>query len=124
MNNGDISDWLVAKWLTDFTPAWFSLHIANPGRAGDIQTEVVGGSYQRMSGAFTSFDARTIWLATKLLWTGMPACILTYVGCWDNEYNGHLLSSGALPPPFPNVPQGGSFALDAHTFAVSVGLSS
>jgi hypothetical protein len=121
--DGEVTDWLVAQWLKSFTPAWFSLHVANPGRAGDIHTEVIGGSYQRMSGAFTSYDVRTVWLAVKLLWTGMPAVVLTHVGVWDLQFNGHLLASGGLPPPFPSVPQGGSFALDAHTFAVSIGLA-
>ena len=121
--DGEVTDWLVAQWLAFFTPAWFSLHIANPTRAGDIETEVIGGSYLRMSGGFTPYDARTIWLGTNLAWTGMPAVTVTHVGVWNAQYNGQLLSSGGLPKPYAKVPQGGSFALDAYTYAVSVGLA-
>ena len=121
--NGDVTDWLVAQWLNSFTPAWFGLHIANPGRIGDIHTEVVGGSYQRVQGVFGPFDARTVWLSNQLTWTGLPACVVTYIGVWDAQYNGHLLSYGLLPGVH-SVGQGQSLVLDANTYAISVGLSS
>jgi hypothetical protein len=121
--DGDVTDWLVAQWLGSFTPAWFSLHVANPTRAGDIESEVVGGSYTRLTGGFTAYDARTIWLGTPLLWTGMPAVTPTYVGVWNEQFNGQMLASGSLPQPYPIVASGASFALDAYTFAISVGLA-
>lgn len=120
--NGQVTDYVAGNWLKDFTPAWFSLHVADPGRAGNIHSEVVGGSYKRLSGAFTPYDARTIWLNVVLTWTGLPAVLITHVGIWDKSINGHLLSSAQLPPPFPDVKQGGSFSLAAKTYAISIGL--
>lgn len=120
--NGQVSDYIAASWLDSFTPAWFALHVADPGRAGDIHTEVVGGSYKRLSALWTVGDTRTIWLNTKLTWTGLPAVVLTHIGVWDKEYNGHLLSSAQLPAPFPNIAQGGAFSLATKTYAISIGL--
>ena len=84
---------------------------------------MVGGSYSRLSGALSAFDARTVWLASDLIWNGLPNIVPTHIGIWDAQFNGHLLSYGGLPLPYPNVPQGGSFELAANTYAISVGLA-
>lgn len=120
--NGMVTDYVAGLWLKQFTPAWFSLHVADPGRAGDIHSEAVGGSYKRLSGAFTAADARTIWLGVKLTWTGLPALVLTHIGIWDHSVKGKMLSCAQLPPPFPSIKQGGSFSLAAKTYAISIGL--
>lgn len=120
--NGQVTDYVAGLWLKAFTPAWFSLHVADPGSAGDVHSEMVGGSYKRMSGAFAAVDARTIWLNVQILWSGLPAATLTHVGIWDHEVNGKMLSSAQLPPPFPDIRQGGSFSLAARTYAISIGL--
>jgi len=120
--NGEVTDYVAGLWLKAFTPCWWSLHTADPGHDGSVQSELIGGSYARQSAAFTTVDARTIWLATKLTWPGLPAARVTHVGVWDALYNGHLLTFAALPAPGKDVAQGGAITLDPHTYAISIGL--
>src|SRR5215831_4340750 len=101
--NGWVTDYVAGLWLAEFDTAWFSLHVQDPGRSGALESEAVGGSYKRMLGVFSSVDARTIWLDQAILWTGLPALIISHIGVWDAERNGHMTSAALLPPPFPQV---------------------
>jgi hypothetical protein len=121
--NGEVTDYVAGQWLKIFTPAWFSLHTSNPAVDGFAESEVVGGSYARQSGAWTVQSARGIWLATKLVWLGLPATRLTHVGVWNLPYNGQLLSFNELPAPGHDVAQGASFQLDPYTYAISIGIA-
>jgi len=120
--NGWVTDWVAEQWLGLFDDAWWALHVQDPGRAGAVESEVVGGSYKRQESGFTSVESRTIWLPEKVTWVGLPAVIISHIGVWNSAVNGRLLSAALLPVPHPQVAQGASFVLNKHTYAISIGL--
>jgi hypothetical protein len=124
--NGLITDYVAKNWLATFlSNTWMALFTADPQTSGAIQSEVVGGAYKRLPVTFEHHaDSRIVWMTTKLVWTGMPAVVLSHVGVCDAHVNGNLLSASLLPPPYPVVRQGSSFILDQYTYAISIGLPS
>lgn len=73
---------------------YISLHTGNPGETG--ASEVAGGSYARQAGSFGAAAAGAVSNDAALLFTGMPASTITYVGVWDALAAGNFLWGGAL----------------------------
>jgi hypothetical protein len=59
-------------------------------------TEVTGGSYARLAGAFDAATGGASSNSGNLDFTGMPACTVVAIGVLDNSTGGNLLIHGTL----------------------------
>lgn len=59
-------------------------------------TEVTGGSYARLVGAFDAATGGASSNSSNLDFTGMPACTVVAIGVLDNSTGGNLLIHGTL----------------------------
>lgn len=59
-------------------------------------TEVTGGSYARLAGAFDAATGGASSNSGNLDFTGMPACTVVAIGILDNSTGGNLLIHGTL----------------------------
>jgi hypothetical protein len=122
--NGYVTDYVAGLWLATFGHGcWTSLHLSSPIVNGATQSEVSGGTYLRQPAAFAMFGTRTTWIASDSVFIGLPAAKISWIGFWDAQYNGHLLTCAPLDTPV-SVLAGGSMKIAAHTYAVSLGVPS
>jgi hypothetical protein len=90
-----LRDKIVDHWLkgTAFSqPAniYISLHTGDPGLTG--ANEVTGGSYARqLCNGWSAVSGGQKSNSADILFSGMPACTVTYVGCWDTLSAGNFL---------------------------------
>jgi hypothetical protein len=59
-------------------------------------TEVTGGSYARIAGAWTASTGGATANSSNLDFTGMPACTVVAVAVLDNSTGGNILIHGTL----------------------------
>ena len=59
-------------------------------------TEVTGGGYARLAGAFDAATGGASSNSGNLDFTGMPACTVVAIGILDNSTGGNLLIHGTL----------------------------
>jgi len=93
--NAILNCYLRNTAITPPTATYISLHTADPGDTGT--SEVTGGSYARVAATFGSAAAaKAIASTTDVLFTGMPAVTVTYVGIWSAVSGGTFIWGGAI----------------------------
>ena len=115
----NITNETANKWLLDIQNVWLSLHISDPDTNGGLASEVQGGSYERVSAAFSTPDQRVIWNKYDAVFRGMPDTTISFIAGWDVQYNGVM--KWYLPMTDPErVIAGQKFVIQAGEIAVSI----
>lgn len=114
------SDYLVEKWLGDFSTCFVALHYDDPRTAGAYASEVWGGAYARCRATFSLPGNRVTWNSTVLHFAGLPGTLITHLAIWDVEVNGNFMASGVVPNGPVRVAPGGRYDLGVNQFAVSI----
>lgn len=117
---GRFSDYRVEKWLDDLSVVWIAAHYDNPDVAGAYASEVFGGSYARVRCPMTQTANRAVFNLQPINILGLPAVTVTHIAGWDNQINGNMEFSIALPSPV-RVVAGKSLPIPANTIALSFG---
>jgi hypothetical protein len=71
---------------------YVSLHTGDPAETG--ANEVVGGSYGRQVGSFTTASGGAVTTDGNTDFTLMPSATVTYAGSWDAISGGNFLWGG------------------------------
>lgn len=88
---------LMLDALLQGATIYVSLHTADPGASG--ANEVAGGSYSRVTGAFSAASNGQSSNTQQLVWTDLPACTITHCGVWRGStflFGASLTQSRAL----------------------------
>lgn len=93
--------------------AFLSLHYANPALGGLGAAEFTGGSYVRQPLSLSVVSQRAIHNTNAILFTGLPASTVAYLGIWD------AVAAGILRAYIPVLPT--AAVVSGGQFPVSVG---
>lgn len=77
---------------------WVALYTSNP-TAGDVGTEVTGGTYARAAISFNAPSGGAVTNTADVNITGMPAVTVTHIGIRNASTGGNLLYFGAVGAP-------------------------
>lgn len=90
------------NWLIRDRNTWVALHDSDPLVTGEPSTEITGGpdsGYERQAGSWGAAASRQIANNTVLVFTNLPAAIITYAAVWDASAFGTCIASGAFATP-------------------------
>lgn len=119
MEAGGFSDYRANIWLNQMQTIWIGLHYADPNISGAYASEVFGGSYTRVKTVFTEPDNRVMFNSSSIIYKGLPAVKLAFIGGWDKQYNGNLEFYIPLVNPV-TILSGKGFTIDANQLAISL----
>jgi len=109
-------------WLIRGRSVWVSLHSSNPGVTGDISTEISGGpddGYERQPGTFSAAASRQVANSNVLVFTNLPASLVTYAGVWDASAFGNCIANGAFSAT-QNVGNGDMLVIQVPQLVISL----
>jgi len=87
----NITDYQANLWLKEIQTVWIGLHSSNPNINGDLETEVQGSGYERISVNFTAPDQGLMWNKQDARFKGMPATTVAFIAGWNKQFNGKML---------------------------------
>lgn len=125
---GALSDYLENKLLdhslggAPYIPSpihFLALFTENPGEAGGITAEVVGGGYQRALVTFSAAAGGSKANSNALAFPSMPAASISHAAIFDAPTGGNELYYGQLSSPVA-VSDGGTFVVNAGGLVVTL----
>lgn len=96
---------------------YVSLHAGDPGTTG--ANEVTGGSYVRQQVAFNAAASGQAVNTSSVLFTLMPAAVVTHIGLWTASTAGTYHLGGVLSASI-TVAEGNTLTLSAEQIIASV----
>jgi hypothetical protein len=115
----NITDYQANLWLAQIQSVWVGLNSSNPNINGDLETEIQGGGYRRISASFTEPDQGLMWNESGLIFSGMPASTVAFITGWNKQFNGKMLWYCEAVEP-ERVQTGQKYVVKAGTIAVSL----
>lgn len=118
---GSFSDNQVHEWLQTIADgSWISLHYASPLLDDTTYAELSGGGYQRFKMDWSQPSNRSIWSLAAARFVGLPECVLTHYGSWDDPLSGRLQFCGRLPEK-KIITAGAGYLIPAGDLACGIG---
>src|SRR5690349_8678293 len=106
------TDYQVAEFFASLPATkYLGLHYSNPALGGLGQAEFSGGSYVRQEIVMSEVNSRAIYNTAPVLFTGLLASTVAFLGLWDAVSGGNLRAYiGVLPTA--EVIGGGQFPVN------------
>ena len=82
--------------FTQPSEVYVSLHDGEPNGTGE--NEIEGGGYMRQQAHFEEPSNGVTMISDALVFEGLTATTVTWIGIWDSQSEGNLLYQGALDP--------------------------
>ena len=113
------TDYQVAQFFASLpgTP-YLAMHYANPALGGLGAAEFSGGSYTRHALPLSAVNSRAVYNTTPVLFTGLSASTLAFLGIWDASSGGNLRAYIAVLPTVA-ISSGGQFPVGVGDIALT-----
>lgn len=117
-----ISNWwgnaILQRYLSNGT-VWVALHTGDPGVNNDATTEVTGDGYIRQSIEFGDSSAKGVTSTTKVVFSALPECVVTYYSLQTAQVGGNMFCSVELGTPI-SIAASGQLVIPAGDIAVGL----
>lgn len=113
------TDYQVAQFFASLPSSpYLGLHYANPALGGLGMAELTGGSYARQVLSLSAVNSRAVYNTNAILFTGLAATQVAYLGIWDAVTAGNLRAYIAVLPA-ATVVGGGQFPVNVGDLALT-----
>lgn len=118
MSGSAWTDYQVAQFVASLPASpYLGLHYSNPGLGGIGGAEFSDGSYVRQELVLSALNARSVYNTNAILFTGLLAATVAYLGVWDAAVAGNLRAYIQVLPGVPII-GGGQFPVNVGDLAL------